>query len=80
MSVKMKTEDRRWDVFIVEDATRKIEKVIGTSLRETGSFHTVDKRIDLYSDRINDAFSVIAVKAGRFSVGDAISKKVKTYG
>lgn len=76
---KTTQESKRWDVFIYEYATRKIESVAGTNLPESGSFHTVGKRVDTVCGRLNDAFGVIAVPAGQFNKGDVLPKDVEEY-
>ena len=68
-----------WDVFIYEYKTRKIESVAGTNLPESGSFHTVEKRLDTVVGRLNDNYGVIAVPAGTHKKGDVLSKNVQTY-
>ena len=77
--MQTKTNEKRWDVFIYEYATRKIESVAGENLPETGSFHTVGKRVDTVCGRLNDAFGVIAVPAGKFNKGDVLPEDVEEY-
>jgi hypothetical protein len=78
MPVNNETE-KRWDVLIIEDATRKVETVAGTNLPEKGSFHTVGKRLETVCVRINDNFDAIAVPAGKFKKGDVIPQDVEEY-
>lgn len=73
------SESKLWDVFIFEYATRKIESTAGTNLPESGSFHTVAKRIDTVCGRLNDSYGVIAVPAGLFKKGDVLPQDVETY-
>ena len=73
-------QPNRWDVFIYEYETRKIETVAGENMPESGSFHTVGKRLDLVCGRLNDAFGVIAVPAGVFKKGDILPPNVTEYG
>ena len=68
-----------WDVFIYEYATRKIDTKVGENLPESGSFHTVDKRIDTVLGRLNDHYGVIAVPAGQFKKGDVLPQDVEEY-
>jgi len=79
MKIKAKTEDKRWDVFIIENASRRVQSVAGTDMKESGSFHTVGKRLDTVADRLNDAYSVIAVPAGKFTVDSVIPDGVEEY-
>jgi len=69
-----------WDVLIVETKSRKIESVAGTDLPESGSFHTVDKRLLTVADRINDNYFVVAVDAGQFKKGAVLPNDVEKYG
>ncbi len=71
--------ERRWDVFIYNIETREIVSEAGENLPETGSFHTVEKRIETVIGRINDAYSVDAVPTGKFKKGDILPKDVETY-
>lgn len=65
--------DRKlFDVVIYEVETREIESIAGTDLPESGSFHTVDKRIETVWPRLNDYYSVCAVDAGKFKKGDVL--------
>jgi len=75
----MKKARPLWDVFIVETQTRKIDTVAGTSLPESGSFHTVDKRLGIVADRINDGYFVVAVEAGKFKKDDVLPVDVETF-
>ena len=61
-----------YDVVIYEIATRKIESMAGTSLPTEGSFHTVGKRLETVSTRINDRYDVLAVAAGKYQKGDIL--------
>lgn len=61
-----------FDVVIYELATRKIDTIAGTNLPESGSFHTVDKRMETVWLRLNDAYSVRAVEAGKYKKGDIL--------
>jgi hypothetical protein len=72
-------EKKLWDVVIYAFATRIIESVAGTSLPESGSFHTVSKRLDTVCGRLNDHFGVIAVPAALYKKGDTLPKNVETY-
>jgi len=66
--------EKRYDVVIFEIATRKIDTIAGTDLPESGSFHTVDKRIDTVLPRLNDAYNVVAVEAGKYRKGDILNE------
>ena len=69
----MSTETKElFDVVIYEIATRKIDTIAGTNLPESGSYHTVDKRIETVWPRLNDAYSVRAVEAGKYVKGDVL--------
>ena len=74
-----KTNEKRWDVLIIEDATRKVQSVAGTDLKESGSFHTVGKRLDTVAERLNDAYSAVAVPAGKFQKFDVLPNDVEEY-
>ena len=67
----MSTKER-FDVVIFEVTTRKVTNMAGTNLPETGSFHTVSKRMETVQERINDHYGVLAVPAGTVEVGDTI--------
>ena len=74
------TQERKlWDVFIYAFKTRKIESQAGKDLPETGSFHTVEKRIDTVCGRLNDSYGVIAVPAGKFKKDAVLPKDVEEY-
>lgn len=61
-----------FDVVIYEIATRKIDTIAGTNLPESGSFHTVDKRMETVWPRLNEHYSVRAVEAGKYAKGDVL--------
>ena len=71
----MNTEER-FDVVIYEKATRKIEVVVGTSLRKwdgTGTGrHTAESFERIARGRINEEFSVKIVTAGKHKEGDIL--------
>lgn len=73
--VAAKDEVKRWDVVIYEMATRKVVSVAGTGLREEGSFHTVDKRIETALSRINlDHYSATKVPPGKYDLNSIIDE------
>ena len=78
MKPAIKTETK-WDVFIYEYATRKIESVAGRDLPASGSFHTVGKRIETVLGRLNDNYGVTAVPSGRFQKGDVLPRDVEEF-
>lgn len=57
---------KRYDVVIVEIATRKVSAIIGNNLTEDKA----EKRLELGLSRINENFFVATVPKGRFRVGD----------
>ncbi len=61
-----------WDVVIYEIATGKIDTIAGKDMVKTGSFHTVEKRINTLLPRLNEQYSVKALPAGKYKVGDVI--------
>ncbi len=63
---------KRWDVVIYEIATGKINTIAGKDMLKSSSFHTVEKRIDTLLPRLNDRYSLKAVPAGKYKVGDVI--------
>ena len=77
--METKTNEKRWDVLIIADASRRVESVAGTDLKESGSFHTVGKRLDTVADRLNDAYSAIAVPTGMFTLNSVIPDDVEEY-
>ena len=56
----------RWDVVVVEYATRVVETVVGTSLNE----RQADRRMATVMPRLNDRFGVVQVPAGSLKKGD----------
>jgi hypothetical protein len=71
--------EKRWDVVIIEDETRKIEAIVGSDLGHEG-FHTVDKRIDTMLGRIDqEHFSVEGVPTGKYKEGDILPTDAETY-
>lgn len=65
-----------FDVVIYEIQTREVDAIAGTNLPESGSFHTVDKRIDTVMPRLNELYSVCAVDAGKYKKGDVLPPDV----
>jgi len=65
----------KWDVVIYEIGTGKVNTIAGTDLPETGSFHTVAKRLDTVRERLNEAYYAIRVPPGKYKKGDIISKE-----
>lgn len=61
-----------YDVVIYERATKKIDTIAGKDLPEEGSFHTVGKRMETVLERINEAYGVRAVEAGKYAKGDVL--------
>lgn len=61
-----------YDVVIYELATRKVDTIAGVALPESGSFHTVDKRLDTVMSRLNEYYSCRAVETGKYRVGDVL--------
>jgi hypothetical protein len=72
------TTEKRRDVVIYETATMRVESVAGRDLGETG-FHTIDKRIDTVSGRINEHYDVAAVPVGKYNKGDTLAKEDIDY-
>lgn len=70
---------KRWDVLVIKDEDRKVDHVAGTALPEEHSFHTVGKRLDTVSERINERYSAVAVPAGLFGKGDVLPEDVEEY-
>ena len=71
----MKTDPKtngRFDGVIYHIETRKIISIAGRDLREDGGFHTVSRRLETVSARLNDDYDVVDVEAGKFKVGDLI--------
>lgn len=66
------TEKERYDVVIYERATRVIDSIAGTDLPESGSFHTVGKRLETVAPRLNQYYGVKAVEAGKYAKGDKL--------
>lgn len=72
---KAKVNDKRWDVVVFDMATRKVVSVAGTDLPESGSFHTVDKRVDTVLGRINlHNFSVAKVPPGKYGLNSVLEE------
>ena len=71
---KTETHERLYDVVIYEIATRKIDTIAGSRLPESGSFHTVGKRLATVAPRLNGSYSCCAVEAGKYSVGDVLPR------
>lgn len=69
----MKTETL-FDVVIYEIDSRRVDTIAGKNLRESGSFHTADKRLDTVLPRLNDQYSAAIVPAGKYSVGSVIAE------
>lgn len=65
-------EDQRFDVVIYEIKTRKVESIAGRDMKESGSFHTVDKRLATVSERLNEHYDCMAVPAGKYNKGDIL--------
>lgn len=65
------SDEPKQDVVIYEIESRKVEAVVGRNLGTTG-FHTVEKRIDTVSERLNDSFDVMAVPAGKYEKGSIL--------
>lgn len=63
-----------FDVVIYDIDTRAVDTIAGKNLPKSGSFHTVDKRIDTVWPRLNEAYSVCAVPAGKYEKGDRLSR------
>ena len=66
-----------FDVVIYEVETREIDTIAGINLPESGSFHTVDKRIDTVLPRLNEMYNVCAVEAGKYKKGDVLPPDVE---
>lgn len=70
-----RTKNKTWDVVIYEMATSKVVSIAGTDLRESGSFHTADKRMETVLSRINlDHYSAAKVPPGKYKVDDILSE------
>lgn len=71
--VTMPDETKRlYDVVIYEIATRKVDTIAGKDLPESGSFHTVGKRLETVLPRLNEYYSCRSVEAGKYQVGDVL--------
>lgn len=75
----MSANEAKWDVLVVEDATNKVEAIMGKARGETG-FLSVDNCIDKAWGRIDcERYSVIAVPTGSIRVGDRVAKSSVYY-
>ena len=63
---------RLYDVVIYEIATRKIDTIAGKDLPKSGSFHTVNKRLETVAPRLNEDYAVRAVAPGKYAKGDVL--------
>jgi hypothetical protein len=77
MTTNQNVSEELWDVFIYEIETRKIVSVPGVNMRESGGFHTVNKRLDTVAPRLNDRYDLMAVPAGKFKRGDVLPEDVE---
>lgn len=68
------SDEKLYDVVIYEIATREIDTIAGAGLPESGSFHTVDKRLATVAPRLNGSYSCCAVEAGKYCVGDILPR------
>ena len=69
-------ETKLYDVVIIDRVTRTIDAVIGTNMRGydgTGSGrNTAEMRRETGLSRVNDAYTVKIVAAGKYKKGDVI--------
>lgn len=68
----MENEKELFDVVIYQISTREIDTIAGRDLPESGSFHTVGKRLETVYPRLNDAYGCCAVEAGKYAKGDVL--------
>ncbi len=62
-----------FDVVIYEMSTRKVESIIGKSMKREGTYYSAERRVDTAFSRINlDRYSACMVEAGRFAIGDVL--------
>lgn len=71
----MAGKEKLFDVVVYVVETRKVTNIVGKNLkRDTGHFNA-ERRMDTVWERLNDRHSVAIVPAGKYSVGDKITKK-----
>jgi hypothetical protein len=62
-----------FDVVIYDMETRRVESIVGKSLRRDGGTYNAERRLETAFGRINlDRYSADIVPAGKFEVGSVL--------
>lgn len=64
-----------YDVWIMKRKGNIAYRLAGLDMKTSGSFHTVAKRLDTVSERLNEDYDAVAVEHGKYKQGDTIKKE-----